>query len=371
MSGSQDELGLRSSRRDPAKLREQLEGWLQRVRPGAVLRAVEIPERSGISSLSLVLDVLDAERAERLVARIAPEPAAVPVFPTYDLALQFDLLQLLTARSRPPVPRPLWYEPDARVVGSEFLVMEYVEGLVPPDVMPYTFGSWLSEAPAASQQRLQEAAVDALAAVHSTPVPDALAARLDPPAAGDTPLQRHVERLGAYYAWCCADGPGVPVLDAGFEWLHANRPAAAGEPVLGWGDARIGNMIFRDFAPVALLDWEMAGIGPREVDLGWMIYLHRWFDDIAASFGLAPMSHFMRAEDVVARYEAASGATVEPLRWYLFYAALRHGVIMFRVTTRQIAHGEAAMPADPDELVLHHRTLRRMIDGSYWPGFDS
>jgi len=45
-------------------------------------------------------------------------------------------------------------------------------------------------------------------------------------------------------------------------------------------------MLFRDFAPVAVLDWEMAGIAPREVDLGWMIYLHRVFQRMCEQYGL-------------------------------------------------------------------------------------
>lgn len=367
MSGGKEDLGLRSSRRDPDELREQLGRWLQTVRPGSVVRSVAIPERTGMSSLSVVLEVDRDGLAERLVARIAPEAAAVPVFPRYEFAKQFAVMELVASRSRAPVPRPLWFEADTGLIGSEFIVMEHVDGLVPPDVMPYTFGSWLSEAAPADQRRLQDAAVDALAHVHATPLDETTAALLAFAGRSVSPLRRHVDSLWDYYRWCTDAGPNIPVLEAGFEWLEANWPAAEGAPVLSWGDARIGNMIFRDFEPVALLDWEMVGIGPREVDLGWMIYLHRWFDDIADAFNLEPMRGFMRAEDVVARYEQASGSEVSPsLRWYLFYAALRHGVIMFRVTTRQIAFGEATMPDDPDELVMHHRTILRMIDGTYW-----
>ena len=40
--------------------------------------------------------------------------------------------------------------------------------------------------------------------------------------------------------------------------------------VFNWGDSRIGNMLWRDFEPVAVLDWEMATVGPprgrRRVD---------------------------------------------------------------------------------------------------------
>ena len=56
-------------------------------------------------------------------------------------------------------------------------------------------------------------------------------------------------------------------------------PADEGPTVLSWGDSRIGNVMYRDFEPVAVLDWEMAGLGPREVDVGWFIYAHRVFEE--------------------------------------------------------------------------------------------
>jgi aminoglycoside phosphotransferase (APT) family kinase protein len=344
---------------------------LQGPRPGSVVQSVAVPERTGMSSLTVVLEVASEGRTEHLVARIAPESTAVPVFPRYEFAKQFAVIDLVATSSRAPVPRPLFFEPDTSVLGSEFILMEHVDGLVPPDVMPYTFGSWLSEAPQADQRRLQDAAVDALARVHDTPLSIEVGALLDPAGDERSPLVRHVDGLLDYYRWCAEEGVRVPLLEAGFEFLAASWPADEGRPVLSWGDSRIGNMIFREFEPVALLDWEMVGYGPRELDLGWMIYLHRWFDDIAHSFGLVPMRDFMRVDEVVVRYEEASGERVSPsLRWYLFYAALRHGVIMSRVTTRQIAFGEASMPEDPDDLVMHRRALEQMMDGSYWHGFD-
>ena len=31
--------------------------------------------------------------------------------------------------------------------------------------------------------------------------------------------------------------------------------------------ARIGNVMYKDFEPVGVLDWEMAALGPREMDI--------------------------------------------------------------------------------------------------------
>ena len=69
-------------------------------------------------------------------------------------------------------------------------------------------------------------------------------------------------RPPAYYEWVIGDGPRIPILERSLAWLADNLPADEGPPVLSWGDARIGNVIYRDFAPVGVLDWEMAGVAP-------------------------------------------------------------------------------------------------------------
>ena len=73
-----------------------------------------------------------------------------------------------------------------------------------------------------------------------------------------------------------------PLIERTFDWLDAHAPRRL-RPVFNWGDSRIGNMLWRDFEPVAVLDWEMATVGPREIDLAWMIFLHAFFQDLAAA----------------------------------------------------------------------------------------
>lgn len=76
-------------------------------------------------------------------------------------------------------------------------------------------------------------------------------------------------------------------MEHALAWLEDNFPddVAATPPVLAWGDARIGNVLYRDFRPVAVLDWEMAAVGPRELDVAWMIFAHMVFQELAGLAG--------------------------------------------------------------------------------------
>ncbi|MFI6497282.1 phosphotransferase family protein [Nonomuraea typhae] len=288
---------------------------------------------------------------------MAPAAEAVPVFPAYDLGAQFEVMRLVRERAGVPAPRPLWYEPDPEPLGMPFFVMEREDGLVPPDVMPYTFAGWLLDAAPEQARRLQDETVRILAAVHDAPVRPAELSFL-----GAAGLRAHVEDQRAYYAW--AHGRRrIPLLERAFDWLEAHWPQDPGPDVLTWGDARPGNVMYRDFLPVAVLDWEMAAAGPRELDLGWMIFLHRFFQDITEALELPGMPDFMRREDVCHAYRELTGHDPRDMDFYETYAALRHGIIMARVWQRRIHFGEQPEPADPDDLVLHRAALESMLGG--------
>lgn len=358
---------IQTATRDLEQTRVNLERWLSRRLPAPATPAVsqiEAPSANGLSSETLLFDVTWAQggldTGHSFAARVAPDPANLPVFPSYDLEAQFRLLQILGELDPVPVPRVWWFEPDPAALGAAFFVMDRIDGRVPPDVMPYNFGSWLSEASAAEQSHLQSASVNVLAAIHAVPDPGTAFGFLP----GDS-LRDHVDAQRRYYQWV-AGGTRIPLLEQCFDWLDAHWPAQEGPAVLCWGDARIGNILYRGFEPAAVLDWEMAALGPREIDVAWFIFLHRFFEDIAISYDLQGMPHFLRRDDVVTAYETAAGEQLRDLDFYLLYAALRHGIVMSRTQQRAIHFGEAPAPRDPDDLIFHRATLERMLEGTYW-----
>jgi aminoglycoside phosphotransferase (APT) family kinase protein len=363
---------MKRSTRDPAALRGALRSWLASRLPvdaAPEISEVTSPSSTGMSSETLLFEARWAEAGEAregaFVARVEPDADDCPVFPVYDLKAQFDLLKLVRERSRVPVPRVLWLEQEPRHLGAAFFVMERVEGRVPPDVMPYTFGSWLSEAAPEDRRHLQDASVGVLAELHAIDASSPDLAFLDFDLPGDTPLRRHFENQRRYYEWM-RGARRHPLLERTFAWLEAHWPADEGETVVSWGDSRIGNILYAGFEPVAVLDWEMAAKGPRELDLGWMVFLHCFFDEIARGTGKPGMPDFMQPADVADTYRALTGHEVRDLEFHQVYAALRHGIVMSRVHARRVHFGEAEWPEDVDSVIFHRDTLERMLDGRWW-----
>lgn len=359
-----------TSTRDPQVLRAQLQSWIATVLPADAdpeVGEVTVPQGNGMSSETLLFDATwtseGARETHELVARVAPDPAAVPVFPTYDMQKQFDTMRLVGERTDVPVPTTYWCDADGGPIGAPFFVMQRIEGIVPPDVPPYPFAGWILESAPEDLLRLQNSTVDVLARLHTL---DTGIELLASSSKGSTALARHVADLKEFYDWVVEQGGRKsPLIERSFEWIEANLPAQDGA-VLSWGDSRIGNCMYVDYSPVAVLDWEMAAIAPREVDVAWMITIHRFFADLAIKVGMPSLEGFQRRDDIVAEYERLTGHTLTDMDWHTCYAALRYAVVMFRIGTRAQKFGEMAMDADPEDMILHKEMLAAMLDGTYW-----
>jgi aminoglycoside phosphotransferase (APT) family kinase protein len=369
---------MQRSSRDPQEMQQRLQRWL-RTTLAPTLRdgtSPTVSDLSGTNANGMSSDTVlfragwdgdDGRHDEQLVARVAPDAADVPVFGTYDLPAQFEVIRAVAELTEVPVPRAWWCEPSSGPLGAPFFVMSRVAGEVPPDVMPYTFGeNWLFDATAFEQQRLQTTTVEAIATLHDVSHAANRLPFLEKNQPGDTHLRRHVANTRDWYDMVAREGAPSPIVEAGFAWLDANWPTHESPSVLSWGDSRIGNVLYDNFAPAALLDWEMAGLGPCELDVAWITYAHLVFQDIATGFGLPGMPGFLRPADVATQYEKLRGYAVRDLRFFMVYAAVQWGIVFLRTGQRQAHFGEREMPSDPQEL-LHNRphleSLLAELDG--------
>jgi aminoglycoside phosphotransferase (APT) family kinase protein len=363
---------LQRSSRDPAYVRSRLTAWLNSVLPPGADPEVSLElaaDSNGMSSETLPVTITHTadgvRRTDEYVARIAPAPGDVPVFASYRLRDQYEAMRLAAQLTEVPVPRVWLIEETGDVLGTPFFLMERIDGIVPPDVLPYPFGgNWLYDATPEEQQALQRRSVALLAALHAIPDVHMTFSFLDPSATGHEEeglLSRNLAKTRAWYEFAASGGTRSPLIERGLAWLGANLPADT-DPVLVWGDARIGNAMYREFTPVAVLDWEMATLGPREMDVAWMIFAHEVFQNIATTFGLPGMPDFLRADDVRATYEELTGTTLGDLTWHRLHAAVQWACVFLRTSARQIHFGEIERPADPESVFYHRALFERLLD---------
>jgi aminoglycoside phosphotransferase (APT) family kinase protein len=154
-----------------------------------------------------------------------------------------------------PVARPLLYCEDARIVGTPFYLMDYVEGRVfwePP--MP--------SIESAERAAIYDATNAAQARLHRYEPADI---GLGDYGRGENYVARQVERWSKQYR--ASETEAIDEMERLIEWLPAHLPPAA--PVrLVHGDYRLDNVIVAPSRPaiLAVLDWELSTLGDPLAD---------------------------------------------------------------------------------------------------------
>jgi len=332
--------------RDIEQTRKDLSAWLQRRMPAAkdlIVTSLGGPELTGFSSDTLMFDLAwreaGVERCVPVVVRL--EPSGFRIFPEYDLTIQYRCMQTLGEHGV-PVPRVLWLEQDAAALGAPFYVMERLDGRIPPDRPPYHMDGWVTAAAPSERAAIWWSGLDAMAEVHSVDWQRLDFSFLDRPAYGKTGVEQQLNFYREFLEWAM-EGEGFPLCSRALDWLDANTPT--NEPIrLCWGDARIGNQIFRDGRCVAVLDWEMATLGNPVQDLAWFLFIDRHHSE---GIGLPRLEGFPDRGATVARWEQKTGLEArDTVGYYEAFAAMRFTVIMVRVG-KQMKHYEL-IPADSD-----------------------
>ena len=132
--------------------------------------------------------------------------------------------------------------------------------------------------------------------------------------------------LKEWYEFAVPDIGRSPLVEKGLKWLGRPLPRrrrGVGEPVLAWGDSRIGNVLYEDFRPVAVLDWEMATVGPRELDVAWIIFAHMVFQELCRPGRGCLGCRRSCARRMCARPTAKlTGVELGDLRWFYIYSGV-------------------------------------------------
>jgi aminoglycoside phosphotransferase (APT) family kinase protein len=321
------------AKRDAARLSAPLAEWLARQNPQAKQVSVlsMTAPKDGASSETWMVDAAVSEdgarRTRRWVVRV--EASVYQIYQDPSVERQFRVLETLGRVSDTPVPQALWFEPDPAVLGAPFFVMERIEGEVPPEA--HHSAGVLAEAAPAAREAMWLSAIEAMARIHRVdPAPFAF---LDRPGLGATGAEQEFAAWDDYRTW--AGTPPHPTIERGRRWLDDNRPAQLPSG-LAWGDARVGNIVFRDNAAQAILDWETASLGGAESDLGWWLYYEH---AITAGAGIPRLEGIGGREETIAAWEHFVGRKAVALEWHEVFAAWRFAMIYERAVALNDASG--------------------------------
>jgi aminoglycoside phosphotransferase (APT) family kinase protein len=297
------------------------------------------------------------------------QPGYDGIFLRPDAGREFTVLQSLARYPSVPVPHVRWVERDPAVLGAPFFVMDQVPGIVPSGRPSIHVTGWLTTLTPSQRRSAWQSSIDAIAALHDVPwrrshaflagdaLPDGDGDGDAPPADdAESGLARYLRHMAEWYHWTAA-GRAFPVTDAALAHLLGHAPGASPcPPVLTWGDARPGNIIFDPVrcVPAALIDWEVAAIAPPEADIAhWLI-----FDDFATSAaGVERLPGYASRDEIIGRYEAASGRRLGDVGYFEIAQALFLATTLIRQADARVRRGE--LPAGTR--MGHDNTLTQML----------
>jgi aminoglycoside phosphotransferase (APT) family kinase protein len=306
--------------RDPFVLGSALAAWMAAHTGIAEIRVVAAEHPSiGYSSETVLVDLAwsdrgAAEAVHELVVRLAPP--TVGTFRDYDLGQQ-TVAQLAAAAAGVAIAAPELVT-DPQWLGVPFMVMPRVRGHIVGEVA--AFDPWLLSLDEADRAQVHEAFISVVATTHRA---DRAAAAAVPARDNDAELDFWRE----YLDWSSGGEP-VPALVDGLAWCRDRRPTVESEPVLLWGDVRLGNVIFGDdLTPRAVLDWDMASIGAPEHDVAWFTTIESTTRAILGQH----LDGFPDRDGTIAQYESQAGRPLRDVSWYEVLALIRSTAIMTRI----------------------------------------
>ena len=276
----------------------------------------------GYSNLTYLLSIENKEYVLR-------KPPIGAIKRGHDMSREFKV-QSAVQKEFSKVPKMFAYTDAAAVLGSEFYIMEKVEGII------LNFKEAKKrDIPANDYKTIANAWLDTFTELH----------QLDYDAIGLTNLgkpegyvERQVTNWGKQYLKAATKD--VPSSEKVMQWMQENQPKNY-QHCLIHNDYKYDNVVFKDNSwkeITAVLDWEMATLGDPLMDLGTSLgYWTLASDHDFVKQGIPSPTIFegnpMRSE-IVASYAKKSGRDIHNMVFYYAFGLFKIAVIAQQIYYR-------------------------------------
>jgi len=289
-------------------------------------------------------------------------PSGTKAASAHDMGREFRIQSAL-APVFPYVATMVGHCTDESVIGSEFYVMDRLDGVIPRRELPLPMSPDQVSA-------LCDTALDVLVALHSVDV--ASVPELAAFGKGEGYVDRQVAGWTGRFDRARTDDTGDwSDITA---WIEANKPADVAQCLIH-NDYRFDNMVLDADDPtriIGVLDWEMATVGDPLMDLGGMLsyWVEQGDDEFFQMFRRQPTTApgMWTRWEVVSAYCERMGFDVTPERWrfYEVFGLFRLAVIAQQIWYRYFhkqTTNEAYAVFGPAVGYLEQRCRRLVSEG--------
>lgn len=276
----------------------------------------------GYSNLTYLLSIENKEYVLR-------KPPIGAIKRGHDMSREFKV-QSAVQKEFSKVPKMFAYTDAAAVLGSEFYIMEKVEGII------LNFKEAKKrDIPANDYKTIANAWLDTFTELHQLDYDAIGLTNLGKP---DGYVERQVTNWGKQYLKAATKD--VPSAEKVMQWMQENQPKNY-QHCLIHNDYKYDNVVFKDNSwkeITAVLDWEMATLGDPLMDLGTSLgYWTLASDHDFVKQGIPSPTIFegnpMRSE-IVASYAKKSGRDIHNMVFYYAFGLFKIAVIAQQIYYR-------------------------------------
>lgn len=317
------------------------------------LRPLEVALGSGFSAqiFFVEVDYDDAQGAQSHTLVVRRQPTDHVVVYGSSLELQGRMMAALDRLPQVKVPGWVGMELDPAVLDNPFLIMGRVDGQSATQNPNYNTVGWVADMAPAQRNATWRNGIDAFAQLVSIDWQAdgfEFLARAD---WGQPGLDQYLGYIETWYRGCHKDR-AMPYVDAAIAYIRTHEPKDTAVNVL-WGDSTPANVMFLPDGTVSgLIDWELAALGPAELDLAWWLY----FDDLfSRRFGVTRLEGLPTRDETIAMWEAAAGRKAQHMEYYDIVVGLRMALVAVGAFDRQVGIGN--IPPENKSLNANFMTL--------------
>ena len=276
----------------------------------------------GFSNLTYLLKIENKE----FVLRKPPKGA---IKRGHDMSREFKV-QSAVYKAFSKVPKMFGFSDDQAILGSDFYIMEKVEGII----LNYKEAHKRNIA-ADEFQKIANSWLDTLVELHNV---DYKAIGLEDLGKPEGYVERQVSNWGKQYVK--AKTEEVPEAEMVMKWMEEHQPKKY-EHCLIHNDFKYDNVVFKDDSwqeISAVLDWEMATLGDPLMDLGtslgyWTVATDHDFVKQGIPSPTVFKGNPIRSE-IAKMYAEKSGRNVDNLVFYYVFGLFKIAVIAQQIYFR-------------------------------------
>lgn len=281
---------------------------------------------------NLTYRVLDATDRALVLRR---PPLGHVLESAHDMGREHKIIAALQA-SDVPVAAALGLCTDNNINDAPFYVMEFVDGTVLADA------ALASELSVDERKSLGHHVIKVLCDLHTV---DVEGVGLGDLGRREAYLDRQIRRWRKQ--WESSKTEELPAMDEAIRLLVEQKPEQVGFTIVH-GDYRLGNMIEREGALCAVLDWELCTLGDPLADVGYL--LNDWngpdeLIDEGRAQGPIAAGGFPSRDDLIAAYAQGTGRDLGSINYYRAFSHWRLAAIGQGVYKRYLV---GAMGTDRD-----------------------